>query len=125
MPNPAVYQDIEDRWRPLTAAEIVIAPTLLDDAWWMVVGRRPNIEANMADGTVLEANVIRILASMVRRVLLNPEGLLEESIDDYRMRRDSLVSSGVLRIEPDELFDLSPSGTRRPNSVRLVAYGDR
>lgn len=125
MPNPASVQDVEARFRPLSNEEVLVAETLIDDAWWMILGRRPNIETNIDDGSVLEANVIRIIASMVRRVLLNPEGLLEESIDDYRMRRDSLISSGVLRIEDSELFDLTPGGSRRTNSVRLVAYGDR
>lgn len=125
MSNPATVQDVIDRFRPLSDQETLNAETFLDDAWWMILGRRPNIEANIEDGSVLEANVIRILALMVRRILLNPEGLLEETIDDYRMRRDQLVSSGTLRIEPDELGDLTPGGATRVKSVRLVAYGER
>lgn len=125
MSNPAIVEDVEARFRPLTAQESILAETFLDDAWWMVVARRPNIEADIDAGTVLVENVVRILATMVRRVLLNPEGLLEESIDDYRKRRDAIVSSGVLRIEPDELFDLTPGGNTRAHSVRLVAYGER
>lgn len=125
MSNPATVQDVVDRFRPLTEQETTNAVAFLDDAWWMILGRRPNIEANIEAGTVLEANVIRIIALMVRRILLNPEGLLEEAIDDYRKRRDALVSTGTLRIEPDELSDLTPGGYTRVKSVRLVAYGER
>lgn len=125
MPNPATVDDVVDRFRPLTDQEEINAEAFLEDAWWMILARRPNIEANMDAGTVLEGNVIRVVASMVRRILLNPEGLLEEAIDDYRKRRDQLVSSGTLRIDPDELADLTPGGSSRVKSVRLVAYGER
>lgn len=125
MPNPAVPEDIESRWRPLTDAEALIAQTLLDDAWQIAVTRRPDLEANIQSGKVAQANVVRILAAMVIRVLSNPEGILEESIDDYRYRRDSLVSSGALSITPEELADLTVGGSKRSSSVRLVAYGDR
>ena len=123
MPNPATVADIEARWRPLTEADSTTASTLLGDAWWILVGRLPSLEGNMAAGTVATENVVRVLTAMVLRVLKNPEGKLEEQIDDYRYRRDSVVSSGTLQVTADELADLTP-GRARPKSVRLVAYGD-
>ena len=123
MPNPATVADIEVRWRPLTEADSTTASTLLGDAWWILVGRLPSLEGNMAAGTVATENVVRVLTAMVLRVLKNPEGKLEEQIDDYRYRRDSVVSSGTLQVTADELADLTP-GRARPKSVRLVAYGD-
>jgi hypothetical protein len=123
MPNPATTADIEARWRPLTEAEATTAATLLGDAWWILVGRLPNLEANMTAGTVATENVIRVLCAMVLRVLKNPEGKLEEQVDDYRYRRDSAISSGELLVTSDELADLTP-GRARSKSVRLVAYGD-
>lgn len=125
MPNPAMPADIEARWRPLTPAERSVAATYLDDAWWLLLARRPTLEADMESSTVLVGNVVRVLASMVLRVLLNPEGKSEESIDDYRYRRDALVSSGVLHVTDDELGTVTPfSARRRVDSLRLVVYGD-
>lgn len=124
MANPATVADIEARWRPLTPAEEINAGAFLEDAWWMLLGRRPTLEADMLAVTVATGNVVRVLASMVLRVLRNPEGKLEESIDDYRYRRDSLVSSGLLHVTADELGDITPNGGRQTRSVRLVAYGD-
>lgn len=123
MPNPATVDDIEDRWRPLTAQETTNASALLADAWALLIARRPTLEADMTANTVSEENVIRVVVAMVLRVLRNPEGKLEERIDDYSYRRDSATSTGGLYVTSDELADLSP-GRRRQRSVRLVAYGD-
>jgi hypothetical protein len=125
MSNPATITDIEDRFRPLTDAEKVNARAYLDDAWSLLTGRLPSLEANLAAGTVHISNAVRVVANMVVRVLRNPDGKLEESIDDYRYRRDALLSSGALTVTDEELADLTPNGPRRVNSVRLVAYGDR
>jgi len=124
MPNPATISDIEERFRPLTAAETVNAVAYLDDAWWMLTGRLPALEANITAGTVKVGNVVRVVSAMVIRILRNPDGKLEESIDDYRYRRDALISSGSLHVTGDELADLTPGAGRKTNSVRLVAYGD-
>lgn len=124
MPNPATTSDIVDRFRPLTAAETNNAQAYLEDAWALVTGRLPSLEANMTAGSVTVANVVRVISAMVIRVLRNPDGKSEESIDDYRYRRDSLVSSGILAVTDDELADLTPAATRSRNSVRLVAYGE-
>jgi len=124
MPNPATTSDIEERYRPLTAAETTNAQAYLEDAWWLLTGRLPSLEANITAGTVSTGNVVRVVANMVIRVLRNPDGKSEEQIDDYRYRRDALVSSGALTVTGDELADLTPAAVRRANSIRLVAYGD-
>lgn len=123
MPNPATTSDIEARWRPLNDQETVNAEAYLDDAWWLLTARRPTLEADVTAGTVTEGNVIRVVAAMVKRILMNPGGFDQEQIDDWAGRRNKLVADGVLRIDPDELADITP-GRRRQRSVRLVAYGD-
>lgn len=123
MANPATVADIEARWRSLSTQQTTNAEALLDDAWAMLLSRRPTLEADITAGTVSEANVIRVICAMVLRVLRNPEGKLEETIDDYSYRRDSATSTGGLYITPDELADLTP-GRASHRSVRLVAYGD-
>lgn len=123
MPNPVSTGDIEDRWRPLTDQETLNAEAFIDDAWWLLLSRRPSLEDQLADETVSEGNVVRVICAMVLRVLKNPNGLLQESIDDYTYRRDTLVSGGLLYVTSDELADVTP-GRARSRSVRLVAHGD-
>lgn len=124
MPNPASISDVVLRWRPLTEQEAATATAFLDDAWALLTARRPSLEADLTAGTVSHANAVRVVSAMVLRLLKNPEGKLEESIDDYRYRRDSALSSGELYVTDDELADLTPG---RPSggvrSVRLVTPG--
>ena len=47
---------------------------------------------------------------MVLRVLRNPNGVRQESIDDYTWIRDNAVSAGLLYVADDEVENLSPSG---------------
>lgn len=124
MANPATVDDIESRWRSLTKAETLNAVSYLDDAWWLLTARRPSLEANLTAGTVRAENVRRVLAWMVIRVLMNPEGYDSESIGDYTYRRNELVASGRLHVTDDELAAVSPNGGRRSGSVRLIAHGD-
>lgn len=123
MANPATVADVEARWRPLTAQETTNAEALLSDAWELLLGRRPTLEADLTAETISEGNVIRVICAMVLRVLRNPDGLSEEAIDDYRYKRDAILASGVLHVTPDELADVTPGRARR-SSVRLVIYGD-
>ena len=123
MANPATIADIEARWRPLSTQEAINAEAYLGDAWWLLQGRRPTLDADLTAGTVTEGNVVRIVTAMVLRILKNPDGKVEESIDDYRYRRDSLMASGLLSVTDDELADITPVRAKR-NSVRLVVHGD-
>jgi hypothetical protein len=116
--------DIEARWRPLSGQDRTVAQSLLADAWALLTSRRPQLEADIASGSVSTASVVRVVSAMVIRVLRNPDGKLQESVDDYSYRRDSLVSSGVLHVTDSELADLTPAGRARRSSVRLVVYGD-
>lgn len=125
MTTPASTSDIAARfYRPLTTRELEIGQDWLDDAWQMLLDRRPTLEADIAAGTVSDRTVIRVLVAMVSRIFANPQGLLEEQIDDYRYRRDSLVSSGALTVTSDDLADVTP-GRASNRSIRLVVYGDQ
>lgn len=123
MPNPVSPTDIEDRWRTLSEQETRVAQTFIDDAWALLLTRRPNLEADIAAGTVASTNVVRVVSAMVLRVMRNPEGKEFESIDDYSYRRSAIMASGVLHVTGDELADITP-GRRVRRSVRLVVYGD-
>ena len=121
--NPATTADIEARYKPLNTQQTTNATAYLADAWALLTTRRPTLEADLDAGLVSEANVIRVVAAMVIRVMRNPDGKLSESIDDYKYTRSELLASGLLHVTGDELADITP-GRRVRRSVRLVAYGD-
>jgi hypothetical protein len=123
MPNPATIADIEARWKPLSDQQVTNASAYLDDAWWMLLGRRPNLETDISEGTVTAGNVIRVVSAMVLRILKNPEGKASEQIDDYKYTRHELIAQGLLSVTSDELADITP-GRRRRRSIRLVKDGD-
>lgn len=123
MPNPATIADIEARWRPLVGNETTNADAFLGDAWAELLSRRPNLEDDVEAGTVSNDNVIRVVATMALRVLRNPEGWAQESVDDWSGRRNDLVADGILRVTPDELAAVTPGRARR-RSIRLVVPGD-
>lgn len=123
MPNPATTSDIAARWRTLNTQQEGNAAVLLDDAWDLLLGRRPTLETDMTAGTVRSATVKRVVCAMVLRVLKNPDGKSEVAVDDYRYKRADAIASGELYVTPAELADVSP-GRRSRKSVRLVAYGD-
>lgn len=109
--NPATRSDLEARsLRTLTTREIEVGEILLDDAWNIVLGARPQVAARLvADPpqTTFRGLVVQVLCAMVLRVLNNPEGKLEEQGDDYRYRLDQAVSTGALYLSDAELARLS------------------
>lgn len=107
MANPVTTDDVEDRWRTLTDAELVGAQALLDDAWSIVLAQVPHLEERIASGAVASGLVVSVVTAMVLRVLRNPEGLRQESIDDYSYTRDQALSGGLLYLTDAELSMLS------------------
>lgn len=126
MANPATVADIVNRWRPLSTQETTTATTLLEDAWVML--RRQltqhgvDIDAEIASDPDLSRDTVRVLSSAVIRVLKNPDGKRQESIDDYSWTRDNAVSAGMLYFTDDELDDLAPGagGSNGAFSVNLL-----
>lgn len=134
MANPAVVPDVVIRWRELSTQEDINAQTFLDDAWVML--RRHltvlgvDIEALIAaddllpaDERTLRAAVVRVIVTAVLRVMKNPDGLQQESIDDYTYKRDEAVSAGLLYFGDDELDGLIPGsgGTGRAFMIDPLA----
>jgi hypothetical protein len=115
MAGPATVADVESRWRPLTDDETTLAETRLEDVYRNIRRRfrklGKNVDALIAaddalsDGDVdkgFREDVIEVQADAVIRVLINPEKLRMESIDDYSRTRDKSVSDGVLRVTGEE-----------------------
>jgi hypothetical protein len=114
--------DIANIWRPLTQAEQTIAEYLLEQASDLLRIQVPNIDALIAaDGTGLKAARAKaVVVNAVKRVLSNPDGLLQEQIDDYSWRRDSAVSSGALYLDAGDLAGLAPR-SRKWGTMQLRA----
>lgn len=109
MPNPVQVTDLEARWRPLSDAEKTVAEALLGDAWAIILNRFPDMEDRLSESgsfAILEA----VECAMVLRVLRNPDGKVQESIDDYAWTRDRSVSAGELYLSEREETLLSPGG---------------
>ncbi|HET7386979.1 MAG TPA: Gp19/Gp15/Gp42 family protein [Nocardioidaceae bacterium] len=114
MANPAALSDLENRWRPLSTQEQTNGQTFLDDAWRMLRRRVTNLETNIATDTDLHDEAVRVIAQAVLRVMKNPDGKRQESIDDYAWTRDQAVSAGLLYFTDQEINDLIPGeDTRR------------
>lgn len=119
--NPVTLADVTSRaFRTLTTAEQATASTLVDDAWYLLLGSTVGgmVSAMFIDpeGAVIEPvdptflhNLKRMCANAVLRVVNNPNGNLEEEGDDYRARRDVVTSSGRLYFLEDEIAELFPS----------------
>jgi hypothetical protein len=107
MPNPATVSDIEARWRPLGGTEVVKVDALLDDAWALLRQRVADIETRTGD--TLDADlVVLVVTSIVLRVLKNPDGIRQESIQDYSV---TWAAAGGLYVTDDELALLADPAT--------------
>lgn len=111
MAGPATTTDLSNRsLRPLTATEVSVGATLLEDAFGIILARIPSVRARL-DALPLDAQfkalVIQVQCAMVLRVLNNPDGKLEEASDDYRYRLDAAVSTGALYMSDAEASLLS------------------
>lgn len=113
MDSPATFQDVADRWRPLTADETAKVTLLLADAWALIKLRIPGIEARLAAlPPTLDVNlVIMVQAAMVMRMMRNPDGYRQEQIQGYSYTRDDNSASGALFLSADELDLLEASAS--------------
>lgn len=109
--------EVANRWQPLTPAQEALATQLLEDAENLLIARFPTIPARVTAGTLAAALVVQAQAAMVIRVLQNPEGFLEEAVDDWRGRRDSALSAGLLYIADSDAALLLPT---RPRARSVV-----
>lgn len=129
MPSPAVLQDLTNRsLRPLSDQEQSVGETLLGDAWSVILSQRPHVADRIMTDAEFRSVVVQVQVAMVLRVLRNPDGKLEEQIDDYRYRRDSATSTGALYLTDAELAllgngDGQSDGAWTINGARPVRYG--
>ena len=87
-----------------------LAQVLLDDVEAIILGRIPDLVAQLAavPPTIATAAVVKVEAWAVVRYLKNPDGKYQERIDDYSFMRDRSVAAGALYISDDEWAQLLP-----------------
>lgn len=106
--------DIEKVWRPLTAEEAALIPGLSNRAWLRIAAHFPGIEANLTpvppatESLVSAALVADVMASMIVRVLKNPDSVRSDSIDDHTTTLDAAISSGEMYLSNSEISLLTP-----------------
>lgn len=128
--NPATSTDLVNRsLRTLSSQEQNVGDVLLGDAWNIILSQVPSV-ADRLDvlplDVVFQSLVVQVECAMVLRVLNNPDGKLEEAVDDYRYRLDQAVSSGALYLSDaerallgagdgasDGAFTIKPAGVTR------------
>lgn len=120
MASYANSTDVADRWRPLTAAEAAVADVLLADASGIVRSMVPGVDERIADGSLSAALVASTVVRAVLRVLRNPDGKVQEAVDDYSYRRADGVADGSLYISDADLALLSglPGSARGAFTIR-------
>lgn len=111
--NPATSTDLAARsLRTLSSDELTWGTTKLDDAWNIIITRLPSVDVRM-DANPLPSFVsivVQVECAMVLRVLNNPDGKLQETLDDYSYRLDAAVSTGALYLSDAEATLLGSSG---------------
>lgn len=106
--------DIEKVWRPLTTDEAALIPGLSNRAWIRILARFPDIEANTApippatEPLISSDLVADVMASMIVRVLKNPDSVRSDSIDDHTTTLDVAISSGEMYLTAEEVDLLTP-----------------
>lgn len=104
--NPAAASDLQARsLRTLSADELAVGETLLEDAWNIIITRMPSVATRLDVvplDTAFEALVIQVQCAMVLRVLANPDGKREEHGDDYGYTIDAARSTGALYLSDVE-----------------------
>lgn len=116
--------EVASRWRALTADEQSVASVLLVDAETYLRARVATVADRVAAGTLSAALVKQVQVGMVLRVMKNPEGKRQESIDDYSWTRDQSLSAGALYATAEEL-QLLASPTSSAAAFTVTPYGVR
>lgn len=105
MADFATVDDVNARLlgRDLTTAEQAKVPNLLADASAIMRREVPGL-----DDPAPPETAVGVCCAMVLRVVTNPEGKRQQSIDDYSYTTDSARSTGLLYLSVDERELLQP-----------------
>ncbi|MET0887978.1 MAG: Gp19/Gp15/Gp42 family protein [Mycetocola sp.] len=116
----AQESDLVAVWRPLTTDEQSSVDGLLIEASNKLRAEVPGIDTRVLTDALTAANAKSAVVNAVKRIFMNPEGYLTETIDGYVYRFDSAISRGEVYISST---DLRPFRRRRSGfrTIRLKA----
>lgn len=106
----AAVTDVESTWRPLSDRQTTTAMVLLDRISAVMRRDVPSLSERVASDPDTAIIARGVAVDAVLRVLRNPEGKVQESLDDYAYRRSDAVADGLLYLTDAELALLSPAG---------------
>ena len=84
----------------------------------IVIGRCPDIEQRIADGDLDAALVASVIAGAVVRKIRNPDGKVQEGVDDYSYRLNENTRKGELFLTDEEWGLICPSVVSGAFTVR-------
>lgn len=124
-------QEVANQWRPLSPAENAVVAGLTEQAWVRLLAhpRLRDLEAKLAADppTVREATVKSVLASMIIRVLKNPDSArqISKAHDDWSRSQtlDSSISTGELYVNDYELNLLDPPPEYPEHGMYVMSLG--
>lgn len=100
----ATLTDVQARLgRPITdAAEVAQVNAWIADTEVLIRARVPDIDERIAAGTPPAATVTMVVSNVVIRKLQNPDGKVQEGLDDYNYRLNENARRGELFLTDDE-----------------------
>lgn len=124
MADFATHDDVAARWRPLSLAEQDRASVLIGDASRMIRRRFPKTDARITSGELDAAELIAIVAQMVKRVLMagDREGVIQasETTGPFAHSERYANPQGNLYLSKDDIAVLTPAATARAFSIDLT-----
>lgn len=122
----ATVEDVATRLgRPISDdAERAQVGAWLEDIEQIIRGRLPDLDERVASGKPSEVVVTMLEANAVMRLVRNPDGKIQERIDDYSYGLNQTTARGYLYLTDDEWALLTPgtpdgAWTIRPYAERF------
>lgn len=115
----ATTTDVENVWRPLSAAETTVATALLRVASRVVRARYADVDDRIAAGSLDKQDVADVVALMVKRAMLSPaaDGVEQQSqtAGPFGISNKYANAEGNVYLTAEEklLFDVAASATVR------------
>lgn len=107
-PPLAAIGDVQAQYGTLSLDEATLAKYLLRAASKMIRQRVPNLDLLVANKR-LDPDVVALApASMVLRVLRNPDGLKSETTGPFSRTFDTSAAAGLLVVTADDLAHVTP-----------------
>ncbi len=108
----ATVSDVSTRLgRPISdPAEVAQVEAWIGDAEDLLAARFPDLAGRVADGSPLPTLVGAVVSNAVIRKINNPDGKVQEGVDDYNYRYSENARRGELFFTDEELGLLAPSG---------------